>query len=537
MGEGVSGLLAEYKSLFSGNTSFHGVHQYRKAKQKGSKAEGISWTADGPLTERQYKQHLDGIRGLGVSPLREDSTCAFGAIDVDVYDNDAYCFTVVRTLYKWSLPVLPFRSKSGGLHLYLFFEGDATTSKLPTGTEIIRLLTRICQLLSIKEKEIFPKQAVHQAGKQGNWINLPYFNGDNSQQYLISKDNEKVSFEDAIQTILNKRASMVKVLNDLEALPFSDGPPCLQTITLNGGPDEGQGRNVYLFNSAIYLKEKDHSTFDHMLDDINDGMNNPVDAPELTLIKKSVIKKEYNYACTTSPLCDHCEKDQCSTKKYGVGQNNGLFMGVDAGQLTIIRGQGTSYEWEIIKDNDTALIRFDSPRDLMSQELFMSAVLAELNFKVSRVKIEKWDKILNSALEGALERIESLEDDNTLHGRVTKGVLAFLTKHISTNKLDLTRGLAYLDKPNGVLMFRQDDLWIYLTETSKMKLLRNADLQYVLGNLHVNSKGRVSRISPTKVMRVKVISVTLVEKLTGGPIEPMEDINFEEEAASNEGDY
>ena len=130
-----------------------------------------------------------------------------------------------------------------------------------------------------------------------------------------------------------------------------------------------------------------------------------------------------------------------------------------------------------------------------------------------------------------------MEDDNTLHGRVTKGVLAFLTKHISTNKLDLTRGLAYLDKPNGVLMFRQDDLWIYLTETSKMKLLRNADLQYVLGNLHVNSKGRVSRISPTKVMRVKVISVTLVEKLTGGPIEPMEDINFEEEAASNEGDY
>ena len=537
MGDTVEGLLAEYKSLFSGNTSFHGVHQYRKAKTKGKKAEGKSWTADGPLTETQYKQHLDGVRGLGVSPLREDSTCAFGAIDVDIYDNDAYCFSIVRALYKWDLPVLPFRSKSGGLHLYLFFEGDATTSKLPTGTETIRLLTRITQIISSKKNEIFPKQAIHQSGKQGNWINLPYFNTDNSQQFLIDRSNNRVSFDDAIKVILNKRASMAKVLNDLEALPFSDGPPCLQTITIGGGPEEGQGRNVYLFNAAIYLKEKDHTTFDHMLDDINERMDNPVDQPELTIIKKSVIKKEYSYACTASPLCDHCEKDQCATKKYGVGQNNGLFMGVELGQLTIVRGQGTSYEWEVVKENDTALIRFDSPRDIMNQELFMSAVLSELNFKVSRVKIEKWDKILNSSLESAVERIESLEDDNTLHGRITKGVLNFLTKHISTNKLDLTRGLAYMDKPNGVLMFRQDDLWLYLTETSKMKLLRNTDLQYVLSNLHVEGRGKVTRLSTAKVMRVKIISIPLVEKLTGGPIEPMEDINFEEEAASNEGDY
>ena len=145
MGKGVDDLLNAYRQLFSGNTSFYGVHKYRASKP-GEKEEGDSWTEDKNVTEKQYKDHLNGIQGLGICPIREDSTCAFGAIDVDVYNDSTFIELIVNIIYKWKLPLLPFRSKSGGLHLYLFIEADPANMKLPSGSETIRLLSR-CLIL------------------------------------------------------------------------------------------------------------------------------------------------------------------------------------------------------------------------------------------------------------------------------------------------------------------------------------------------------------------------------------------------------
>ena len=529
----INDLLTIYRQLFSGNTSFHGVHKYRASKT-GEKEEGESYTKDDTVTEEQYKNHLNGTQGLGICPIREDSTCAFGAIDVDIYSNDSLLTTIVDNIYKWNLPLLPFRSKSGGLHLYLFLEQDPSSLKLPTGSEIIRLLSRLSELLSIQKQEIFPKQSVFRPGKKGNWINLPYFNTDNSRQYLIGKNNLRVLFDDAIKTIQSKRGTLSKIENDLETLPFGDGPPCLQRILLNGGPDENGGRNSFLFNAAIYHKEKDHTSFDVMVDEVNDNMRFPLDERELTdTVKRSVIKKEYTYACHEVPLCDNCNKELCATRKYGIGQNNGLFMGLSLGQLTIHRGKGVSYSWEITKENESEVIHLDSPRDLRNQEIFIDSVLTVFNYKVSRVKAEKWDKLLNSALEGAIEDSPELADENTLQSRLTKMVLEFISRHISEKKIDIERGFAYKDSEKNEVLFKQDDVWQYLIDNKKQRGLRNADFQAVLSEMGVPRKTKVTRLG-SKVVRVKTVSLSDIEKMIEGRLEPLQDIDWESEAEQDE---
>ena len=532
MGDSVSGILDIFRSLFSGNTTFYGVHKYHAAKE-GQKAEGKSRTESKQLRKEHYQSHLEGKSGLGVCPLRQDNTCAFGAVDVDVY-NDAICYSYVRAIYKWNLPLLPFRTKSGGLHLYVFFQPDPGTFKYPAGSEVIRLLLQLAAIIGIDRSEIFPKQSIIQVGKLGNWINLPYYNTDNSRQYLIDKNNNRTPISEALEIIQSKQETIGAIQTSLDSLPFADGPPCLQKITVQGGPGEG-GRNVWLFNSALYFKEKDHSNFDVMLDDLNDNSDDPIDADELLLIKKSAIKQEYNYACHESPLCDHCDKDKCSTKKYGVGKSGGLFMGVTLGKLTIKKGKGTVYAWDIGKDGDEGIIYFDSPKDLMNQDNFIAAILDKLHYKVTRIKAEKYDKILNSALEIADIQELDISDDNTLEGRVAKLILKYITTSLSNKDMDIERGMAFLWEHRKQILFRSDDAWKYITETNKQRNVKNSDFQEVLRKLGMGAHS-VKKVSG-RAIRVRIAEVADVEKLIGGPIEPLEDINFETEAEAAKEDY
>ena len=534
MGNRVDDLLNAYRQLFSGNTSFYGVHKYRASKP-GEKEEGDSWTEDKNVTEKQYKDHLNGIQGLGICPIREDSTCAFGAIDVDVYNDSEFIELIINIIYKWKLPLLPFRSKSGGLHLYLFIEADPAIMKLPSGSETIRLLSRLSNFipthpLNNKRHEIFPKQSKAQVDKKGNWINLPYFNTDNSRQYLIGKDYKQMSFDKAVEIIQSKKTTYALLEQYLETLPFSDGPPCLQTITLYGGPKEGE-RNVFMFNAAIYFKEKDHTAFDIMLDELNDDLLSPLDSDEIDLIKRSVIKKEYTYACHESPLCDNCNKEVCATKDYGIGKNNGLFMGLDVGQLTVHRGKGVSYSLEVTYENNTSIIRFDSPRDLRNQDVFIDAVLMNFNYLVSRVKTEKWSKIINGALEIATEDEPDLADENTMQSRVTKLVLEFIIKHITKNKIDLERGFAFIDDNKGEILLKADDLWKFLVDNNKQRNLKDADYQQILSGMGVDTK--TTRVGK-KVMRVRTARVADIEEMLGGKLEPLQDINWDEAAKSED---
>ena len=105
--------------------------------------------------------------------------------------------------------------------------------------------------------EIFPKQreVLVDRGDLGSWLNMPYFEGENSLRYAFDTKGEALSIDGFIEHI-EKRSLSLEELLELEVPlldDMKDGPPCLQVLLKQGFP-EGT-RNNGLFNVGVYLKK------------------------------------------------------------------------------------------------------------------------------------------------------------------------------------------------------------------------------------------------------------------------------------------
>jgi TOTE conflict system primase-like protein len=160
-------------NLFPGHENAHGTHgepDWDDEKSKWS-IRRTARTLPGPPTLELWEEHLAGARPLGVVPIDENSTCAWGCGDVDDYDVDA--LALLGRIEAAKLPLVPCRSKSGGLHLFLFLQS-------PEPARAVQAAVRaMMAALGHAGCEIFPKQSqlLVDRGDQGNWMIAPYFGG------------------------------------------------------------------------------------------------------------------------------------------------------------------------------------------------------------------------------------------------------------------------------------------------------------------------------------------------------------------------
>jgi len=183
-------ILNTYRKIFEGNNSVYGTYIENK-----DKLGGRSSTINKLLTEKEYRKHLNGEQSLGIVPIDENNECKFCVADVD--DNKTDHTPLIERLYdNNSISLLPFRSKSGGLHLYLFFHTPISAEKA------VNSMKNFLAVLGLPSyTEVFPKQIKLKEGQVGSWINLPYFNAYNTKRYLIGKNNKEVIFEKALEII------------------------------------------------------------------------------------------------------------------------------------------------------------------------------------------------------------------------------------------------------------------------------------------------------------------------------------------------
>ena len=74
-----------------------------------------------PVTADVWSQHLDGKIRLGLKP-EIDNKCKWACIDVDPNNYKDYSEKkYVQIIKKYKLPFVPVKSKSGGLHIFIFF--------------------------------------------------------------------------------------------------------------------------------------------------------------------------------------------------------------------------------------------------------------------------------------------------------------------------------------------------------------------------------------------------------------------------------
>ena len=167
--------LEEFIELFQGSTTYFGVSKPTGKKNSKGKAEFKHWLEPSPMTKDHWLKHLKGEAYYGSVPIRDDNTCSWGVIDVDRYNIQHQ--EVISTIRKRKYPLVPFRSKSNGLHLILFIEGVIPASAMR------KKLIELASDLGINDTttDIFPAQDEVDLTPEnwdeksiGYFVNLPY---------------------------------------------------------------------------------------------------------------------------------------------------------------------------------------------------------------------------------------------------------------------------------------------------------------------------------------------------------------------------
>lgn len=387
-------LAVEFMKRFKGLERAYGTYNLKRTKKitrQGEKIVGKPATVHHQVTNQLWLDHLEGRNGIGIVPIRDDSTCLFGAIDVDTYTG-LNIKKVIADVKRQELPLIPCRSKSGGVHLFCFV-------KEPIPAIVMRdKLSSFAAILGFGNSEIFPKQTeiLADRGDIGQWINMPYFNYKNTNRYAFNDDLSSMSASEFITAIdkvwfTEKEfiAFTVNVISDI-----SDGPPCLQYLITKGFT--AGSRNDGLFNVAVYLKKSSPDNWEGLLDDYNERYFQPsLSTAEVMNIVKSVRRRDYNFTCEKSPLKQHCNISLCRSRQFGIGGLTGM------PQLTGL----TKYDsrppiWFLDVDGGGRLEL--STEELQSQPRFQRKCMETLNQMPPAVKNTTWQGLIQTLLENVV---------------------------------------------------------------------------------------------------------------------------------------
>jgi hypothetical protein len=318
-------MLERFKEIFNGLEIAYGQTKHTENFSENGKHQTRSITIKEPPTDNLWQDHLDGKEpALGIVPIRQDSKCKWGCIDIDTYPFDHKNF--IKKIRDKNLPLILFRSKSGGAHTFLF-----TKEYVPASLMRDRL-KKMASVLGFAKAEIFPKQDYLRAdrGDTGSFLNLPYHGGNRSVRYAVDDEGNSMTMEKFFEYydkhVLSKEQLVTLEFekNQEKESVFPDGPPCLQTILSNGPIVEGEavdhaGRNNGLFNIGVYLRKVNPDTWKNKLEEYNIPryIDPPLKANDVLTVIGSLEKKTYDYKCNDKPICAFCQEKLCYTRKYG----------------------------------------------------------------------------------------------------------------------------------------------------------------------------------------------------------------------------
>jgi len=468
-------------SLFSGSQEAYGVHVYLPEEEKDQiKKKGKNYTEKSIPKPENYADHLNGIRGIGIIPVVE-GTCKFCEIDIDVYGEDLAMF--VKAIYRNGMPLIPFRSKSGGLHLCTFYKDFIDADVAISNARRLASLLSVDKFLASQNTkragavEIFPKQKRVDAGAKGSWINLPYYYAEHGTQCAIGMEKD-MSFDEFLVYAQKHLQTVETVKSFFDNLPFQDAPPCLQTIYMMDAMDYTEGRNNYLFSFGTYLKKAHEEFWESKLYEINSSMSRPLPIDELeATVMQSLRKKDYSYMCSVSPCVLYCNKAVCKTREYGVGKDLGYFSTLEYGELVQYKQDQPYYEWMIREQGkeDWVTFRFRDETEIIGQDRFLQLCVRFLHVLPPRLKAPVWAKIVNQGLQ-ELRIVDIAEEYDVSPVTVFK---AFFYDFVTTNKArtkeQVSLGRVWYEKDTKSYMFRATDCLKYVKFKKNFTAFRDSE--------------------------------------------------------------
>lgn len=401
-----------FAQLFKGKTNTYVRNELPLEKpEPGQKIKTKITNNEGKVDKDLLTNHLEGKFGVGVCPVNAEGKCFFGVLDIDFYKTRIR--RVLSFIKDYQLPLLPFRSKSGGLHVYLMLTKSVSAK---TMREILGQINYYFCLDTIYGKgkvEIFPKQ--DKAEGFGSSVTLPYFNAENPYTYLLDLDGNPVEFREALNYIQNHLTTVEAVKDALDNLPYNDAPPCIQRILLSeevGGEDTG--RNNFLFSFAVYAKKKYGNGFEDYVKEVNEHFDVPLEDNIVEQTCESVRNNEYVYKCKDIPCNSFCDKPLCRKREFGLGRDKGHFTGIDYGQLYRYKTAEPYYIWKLRLQGQEQWVDviFKDEGYLLDQRNFARMCVRYLNQAPMQVSNNDWYAVLNSVLPN-VQDVEVKQESDT----------------------------------------------------------------------------------------------------------------------------
>ena len=485
------------KKIFEGNNSAYGQLILTGSKTESGKAEGKAFIKRQPISDQLWEDHLAGKEpALGVIPINENNECKWGCIDVDVYNLDH--MAIMRNIKGMGFPLVTFRSKSGGAHLFLFAKEFIPASLMQSK------LKEMSEALGYGGSEIFPKQTeiLVERGDTGNFLNLPYHGGIRGLRYTFKAGGEAASLEsfysiydewaqtkEEIDNIVVKKAEVVEI--------FPDGPPCLNQLAKEGF---GEGsRNNALFNLAVYRKQADPDNWeDKVMEDNQKYMTPPLSFQEVKQLMGSIGKRGYDkYRCKDQPICGVCNAAKCRTKKFGVGFTDEQMPLLE----TLTKINSNPPQWFLTVDEKRVELKTEQ---LHNPNLFAIAVLDQANVVSPIPKAADWREIYVKPLMNNLQEIEPLESLDPVNQIINLLYDFTVNRPQARTKEDILRKMSWTNE--GHTYFRLDDFYMFCKKNSwEIDKTKTANLIKTLKDIFVSEERPTIKNQQPRLIKIKAM--------------------------------
>lgn len=397
-------MVEEFIKLFTGLKENFGKADMTRVEidQSKNKIKPKYIWAKEPITPAHYQQHLDGKISIGINPCTREGKASFGCIDVDPNNYKDFNIPILLSyIEKHKLPVIPCRSKSGGLHIYLFLKEEISAQQIRDA-----LATLLLPLELKRTTERYPKQVELTEDEDGNvtgsFINLPYFNDKTTTRYALDKNNNPLTLS-AFTTIANANKLTASQLDDLitrcneEVLQggdpeFSDGPCCLQRLSRSKLTD---GRDRFMYNYMVFAKKKYKDKWQDKVNEANKYFNEPWPWTKMKQKIKAWDKETAGHTCDDEIIGPKCMKHVCLKRAFGVAAGGSSAFPYIYG-LEIIMSSTPTLKFMVEgPDGKPIQCEADNPEIVTTQRKLLNLIWLQAGFYGDPLKPPEYRKFLN----------------------------------------------------------------------------------------------------------------------------------------------
>ncbi len=245
---------ALFLKLFDGNQDRH-IRVVPNGTRNDKGKTGANYKkVDGPITPAMAWDHLQAKQSYGLSPVKSDSTCAYGVLDFDIYnmaEDD-----VIEAARRMRCPSVAFRTKSKGLHIVVFPTEPVSAKQMH---DFLVAKRRNMPKAWHKDIEVFPKASQKIIGPDDDptSVNLPMRGQQRPIAWYIDESGAKHSWdhEDALSLIIhfdeNCRIDKQLLIDMASAEPDIDASDIGYRV-----PDDPAGRDDLLMRIARSMQAR-----------------------------------------------------------------------------------------------------------------------------------------------------------------------------------------------------------------------------------------------------------------------------------------